>query len=549
MPLSSHYSAAWQKPSLRNLLKPNAEFIYCVELVTSRGLITERDGRRVLSMARRLVEHPQIHALSITDNPGGNAMINADTLGTDLLSRGQEVIIHLSCKDWNRNALQGRAWQLASEGFNNILALSGDYPTSGYAGRASGVFDLDSLGLLQMLADMNAGLKSSKGRKAKSMEPTNFMLGAVVTNHKRHEREVMPQYFKLAKKIATGANFIINQIGYDSRKQDELLKYMALHQLNAPVLGNVFVLSGGAARYFHGGHIPGVEVTDALLSEVEKQASSPDKGKAFFLEFAAKQCAIAKGLGYQGAYLGGHLKYGDYERIIELADSFAPDDWHDFARQICFSQPDEFFYFDKNEVSGLSSERINPAYLDSKSPTALHQARSSLPWSYRVNRKVHDAVFMPSSKGFSAGKKLSAKLENCSSRTQKAAHLVEHALKLTGFDCRDCGDCSLPDIAYLCPESQCVKNQRNGPCGGTRQGKCEVGEKECIWARAYDRLKAYGEEEQMLDGPVVIKNGALQGSSAWTNTFLERDHHAKARTKADKKSSLVKKTSEPKRES
>jgi hypothetical protein len=52
-----------------------------------------------------------------------------------------------------------------------------------------------------------------------------------------------------------------------------------------------------------------------------------------------------------------------------------------------------------------------------------------------------------------------------------------------------------------------------------------VGEKDCIWALAYDRLKAYGEEETMLDGPVVIKNNALKGTSAWGNTFLQRDHH------------------------
>ena len=70
------------------------------------------------------------------------------------------------------------------------------------------------------------------------------------------------------------------------------------------------------------------------------------------------------------------------------------------------------------------------------------------------------------------------------------------------FGCRDCGDCSLPEIAYVCPESQCAKNQRNGPCGGTREGLCEVYDTECIWSQAYERLKAYGEEESMLDGPV-----------------------------------------------
>jgi methylenetetrahydrofolate reductase (NADPH) len=145
-PAETVYSpGAWQKRSLRQLLRETNTFVTCVELVTSRGLITERNGRRVLELARGLAQHPHVHALSITDNPGGNAMISADTLGTDLISRGQEVIIHLACKDWNRNALQSRGWKLASEGFNNVLALSGDYPTDGYQGQASGVFDLDRL--------------------------------------------------------------------------------------------------------------------------------------------------------------------------------------------------------------------------------------------------------------------------------------------------------------------------------------------------------------------------------------------------------------------
>ena len=528
------YSGAWQKRALRQLLDEDDTFVHVVELVTSRGLITDRSGRRVLALARRLVEHPHVHALSITDNPGGNAMINADTLGTDLISRGQEVIIHLSCKDWNRNALQGRAWQLASEGFDNILALSGDYPTSGYQGQAGGVFDIDSIGLLKMLADMNAGLKVKEGRKTQEMERTRFLLGAVVNNHKRYEREVMPQYFKLAKKVETGAHFIINQIGYDSRKQDELLKYMTLKGMNSPVLANVFVLSGGGARYFHGGNIPGVEVTDDLLELAQKQAKSKDKGKAFFLEFAAKQCAIARGLNYRGAYLGGHLQYGDYERILELADSFGADDWRDFAREICFSRPGEFFFFAQDETTGLSSSTISEQYLASKTPQARKTARRKLSLGYKINRLVHDKVFEKDSAGFKLGKKISTALEKLGDGVQKALHLTEHAAKIAAFDCRDCGDCSLPDIAYLCPESQCVKNQRNGPCGGTRQGQCEIGEKECIWARAYERLKAYDQEEDMLERPVIFKNGALKGTSAWSNTFLERDHHAAPKSKNKK---------------
>ena len=110
---------------------------------------------------------------------------------------------------------------------------------------------------------------------------------------------------------------------------------------------------------------------------------------------------------------------------------------------------------------------------------------------------------------------------------RKAAHALEQAAKVPLFGCKDCGDCSLPEIAYVCPESQCAKNQRNGPCGGTRDGICEVYDTECIWSDAYERLKAYGEEESMLDGPVVVKDNALAGTSAWANTFLGRDHLAR----------------------
>jgi methylenetetrahydrofolate reductase (NADPH) len=497
----------WGKQPLRHLLEETSSFVTVAELVTSRGLITESSGRKILTLARSLAEHPRFDALSITDNPGGHAMLSADTMGTDLISRGQEVIIHLSCKDWNRNALESRCWTLASEGFHNVLTLSGDFPNAGYQGQAAPVFDTDSVGLLQLLVKTDP----------------NFFPGAVVSNFKRRENEVMPQYFKLAKKIQTGARFIINQIGYDARKQDELLKYMSLHGLNVPVLANVYVLGPTPARFFNSGKIPGVTVTDELLALVEKQAASPDRGRAFFLEFAAKQCAIARGLGYRGIYLGGHLRAADYDRILQTFDSFAQDDWLQFAQEIKFAQPGEFYYFEPDHQTGLSSSEINREYLKSKEhPTPA-------PLSYRFNRQVHEHVFQEGSAGFAAGQKLYQIAER-SPALSKALHTTERAMKLLAFDCRDCGDCSLPEIAYLCPESQCAKNQRNGPCGGTRQGKCEVGEKECIWARAYDRLKAYGEEENILQAPVVYRDSSLRGTSAWANTFLKRDHIGKSRT-------------------
>jgi methylenetetrahydrofolate reductase (NADPH) len=111
--------------------------------------------------------------------------------------------------------------------------------------------------------------------------------------------------------------------------------------------------------------------------------------------------------------------------------------------------------------------------------------------------------------------------------------VFEQAVKVPLYDCRDCGDCSLPDLAYLCPESHCAKNQRNGPCGGTSDGRCEIDVRECIWALAYDRLKPYGEELAMLDRPPVVQDNALRRTSSWANTFLGRDHYARREAAAE----------------
>jgi methylenetetrahydrofolate reductase (NADPH) len=516
---------SWGRPTLRNLLEHSERFVVVAELVTSRGLITDRAGKRTLGLARALAENPRIDALSITDNPAGNAMLAADTLGTDLISRGQEVIIHLACKDWNRNALQSRGWKLSSEGFDNILALSGDYPSPGYGGLARPSFDVDSVGLLSMYSDMNRGLLDVAKRQR--MAPTSFFLGAVVSNHKRFEREVMPQYFKLRKKIAAGTRFVINQVGYHSRKDDELLRWLALSGLQVPVIANVFVLSVGAARAFNAGRIPGIVVTDELLALAERYSGAADHGRSFFIELAARQVAIACGLGFRGAYLGGKLEVAEYEEILSLVDKFGPDDWKALAREVQFAHPDEFHYFERDEATGLSSSEVNRAFLESRHSGALRRARQRVPLSYRVSRLAHWAVFDPGAPLYDMGRDIYSAAERGSRWPRAALRLLEQGSKVVLFDCQDCGDCSLPDISYLCPESQCVKNQRNGPCGGTRDGMCEIGKKECIWARAYERLKAYGEEESMLDRPVVFNDNSLRSTSAWANTFLGRDHHAR----------------------
>jgi len=113
-------------------------------------------------------------------------MAVADTLGTDLIHRGQGGDIHLSCKDWNRNALESRAGTLLGRVPQCARAV-GTTRSPG-PGTAAPVFDIDSVGLLRMFTDMNEGIAEDP------LGTSDFLLGCVVTNHSAFEREVIPQY-------------------------------------------------------------------------------------------------------------------------------------------------------------------------------------------------------------------------------------------------------------------------------------------------------------------------------------------------------------------
>ena len=371
--------------TLRERLDRADAFVVAAELVTSRGLLSADSGRALQARARELAANPRIDVLSITDNPGGHAMLAPDTLGHDLLSLGQDVVIHLSCKDWNRNALESRGWKLGSEGFRNVLCMSGDYPVTGHRGHAAPVFDIDSVGLIGLLAEMNAGLLPDERRSAPELGRTDFFLGCVVTNHKRYEREVIPQYLKLRKKAAAGARFVINQIGYDTRKDDELLRWIRREALPLATLANVYVLSPTAARAFHRGAIPGVIVTDELLELVERHAASPDRGRAFFVDFAARHVAVARGLGFAGVYLGGHVPAASFDEILEAADGYAAD-WVALSREIQFPLDREFYAFARDPETGLSSDVLSAGYVESR---RRRRTELRVPVTYRLSRRVH----------------------------------------------------------------------------------------------------------------------------------------------------------------
>jgi len=509
------------KLTLRDRLTTTDEFVTVTEIVPARGLALDPPARRSIEAARALAGDPRIAAISITDNAGGHAMASPILLAEELLARGQDVIVHVACRDRSRNALRTLAWELEARGIRNVLAVSGDHPVEGTGGLSQPVFDLDSVGLIALYH----ALVNEPGPDGADHAPGLF-IGTAVSPFKRLESEVILQYLKLELKSRAGADYVIPQLGYDSRKWDELLRWMRLHDLRLPVLANVYVLTRTVARLFNANAIPGCVVSDDLLATIEKAAAGPDKGKAFFLELAAKQVAIARGMGFRGAYVAGHtLPAADVDRILALAETFAPS-WPDLAREVQHSPKGTFFVYRRDAITGLNTDELDPRYARSLKPAARARTRRRGSLVYKVNRLTHDVAFAPGTPGYRALARVYRAIERY--HLARPAHVLEHAVKVPLFDCRDCGDCSLPDVAYLCPVSQCPKSERNGPCGGSHDGICEVLPRPCVWVRAYDRLKPYGEELAMLDRAPVLVDHALERTSAWANTYLGRDHYGRA---------------------
>jgi methylenetetrahydrofolate reductase (NADPH) len=138
---------------------------------------------------------------------------------------------------------------------------------------------------------------------------------------------------------------------------------------------------------------------------------------------------------------------------------------------------------------------------------------------------VHSMVFQPKGILFKMLRPM-ARFIDGSSALSRVLGFKEHVAKVILYNCLNCGDCALIDAAYLCPVSQCPKNQRNGPCGGSRDAWCEVypGEKKCIWVRAYGRLKGNRKESTIGEYIVPPVDWRLWQTSSWLNYYLGRDH-------------------------
>ncbi len=425
-------------------------FCYVVELVASR---LTREAR-LLEVASQLAQVPGVVAGSITSYAGGAMGRDPIRVGTAARARGLVPNIHLTCVNRDIASARQALEDLHALGIENILALSGDYPKTAGTYEPQPNFDLDSVQLVALIDEMRArGLP--------------FWISVAVSPFKYTEADCAYQYLKLEKKIAAGADCAITQLGYDARKFRELKRYMDERVVRTPVLGSVYVLHAKAAEKMSKGEPPGCWVSPELLEQIQHETQSPDKGLAARLERAAAMVAILRGLGYAGAYLGGDHRADHVRWIIRRSETLAPK-WQELAERLSFA-PKGGFYLYESPASAPKSRRLVPRALD------------ILGRLFPVNKpgKLRDLL---------------TAIFRRIDRRPAASHAVERfefAIKSPLFGCEACGNCVLGHMEYICPQT-CPKGMRNGPCGGTLNGRCEVVDKPCIWVEVYARAKSEG---------------------------------------------------------
>jgi methylenetetrahydrofolate reductase (NADPH) len=486
-----------------DILDPK-RFVITMELVPGR----EPAGRSVeaiRAMAADAFADGRISAVSITDNPGGNPALSPDVIGHDIFKVGMDVIVHFTCRDANRIGMESRALQLAMMGMKNILALTGDYIGKGFAGQGAPVFDLDSVTLLVMLRMLGQ-------RVQQAGDPDVFFAGCAVSPFKGHRGEAFAQYAKLCRKMAAGARFAITQLGYDADRFKELLDVQSRFGIELPTLGSVYVLTPASARIMNAGQVPGAVVSDGLRDQVTREWRDKTQGRTLAVERSARLGAVLKGLGYRGIHIAGvHRSFDLVGRILDRMAQIEGS-WRDFL--------DDFAPGKRREgCLGPSGKPVGPrggfpdvklSFLD-----RLH---------FRILKTTHDQFF-----NFDAP--LAALLRSVARRLGRRTvgrllvQLLEDPVKKILLECRRCGDCAIQHVAFLCPESQCPKHIRNGACGGSRNGCCEVvAERKCVWFRAWERWADAGHTEEMLTNCIPPRLWELDGTSSWLNFHLQRDH-------------------------
>jgi homocysteine S-methyltransferase len=206
-------------------------FVTLVEIVPPRGIdcSKEIEGARLLASIG-------VHAINVPDSPRASARMSAQSLCIQIQQHTSiDTILHYTCRDRNILSIQSDLLGASSIGLHNILCLTGDPPKLGNYPDATAVFDVDSIGLVNMLRRLNHGLDIGSNSIGAS---TNFTIG-IAANPGVPDIEHELQRFKY--KVEAGAEYAITQPVFDLRLLVSFLE--RIEQFRIPVIAGIWPLT------------------------------------------------------------------------------------------------------------------------------------------------------------------------------------------------------------------------------------------------------------------------------------------------------------------
>ncbi len=241
------------------------EFTVTGEIGPPKGIDTHEMAEEIEHLRGKVV------AVNVTDIQSAVMRLGSLIVSEHLIREGIEPIFQITCRDRNRLALQTELISAAWVGIENVLALTGDHQALGDHPDAMGVFDLDSVSLLQTITMLMDG----KDLAGNDLEGTpTFFPGACVSPGLD---PVEPQLLKMEKKIDAGARFFQTQAVYDPKQMEDFMRQA--EQFRVPVLAGIVVLKSAGMARFMNNFVAGVFVPDHLIKEIAKYKKLKDQKK------------------------------------------------------------------------------------------------------------------------------------------------------------------------------------------------------------------------------------------------------------------------------
>jgi homocysteine S-methyltransferase len=283
------------------------KFITLVEVIPPKGIncMKEIEGAQLLSQLG-------VHAIDVYDSPRATARMSAQSLCIQIQQQtGIDTILHYTCRDRNILSMQTDLLGASSIGLKNILCLTGDPPELGKYPDATTVFDVDSIGLVNMVRQLNQGLDIGGNAIGVS---TNFTIGVAANPG---APDIEHEFRRFAYKVEAGAEYAITQAVFDLRLLENFLERIQQHRI--PVIAGIWPLTSLRNAEFMKND-QRVSMPEEIMLRMA-QADSPDAAREEGVKIAQEMLAAVRPY-VQGVQISA--PYGRYDLAAEVIASILP---------------------------------------------------------------------------------------------------------------------------------------------------------------------------------------------------------------------------------